>query len=118
MNDSKWIQLQYAVQCLDFPPAYVIKLLTEEQDKVFEKNFMDHIPSYWGNWSAVYEEGMPCFFNIEYMIVHPRYSKYQGMLIDPLIVDEYDAFRQILMDLNLTFDEVNCCFIVHAYMSV
>lgn len=115
MNDTKWIKLQHAVQHLDFPPAYIVKLLTEEQDEAYEINFMENIPTYWGNWNAVYEEGMPFFFNIEYMIVQSRLSKHQGMLIDPLIQNECDAFRKIINELGLVFQEKNYCFKICAY---
>lgn len=115
MSDSKWIKLQIAMLNLDSPPAYFAKLITETKDYAFEQSFITQIPNYIGNWNAVYEEGMPFFFNIEYIIIRPLLRKFRGALIDDLIINQSNTIRRILRDLNIPFEEENLCFRVHGY---
>ena len=117
MNDSKWFKLLQAIESLNFPPAFIVKCLTEEKDVLSENNLMNGIPSYLGNWQPFYKEAMPMFINIEYLLVKPLLAKFQGHLIKDLILDESTVFRAILTDLKLNFDEVGSCFKVFGYKS-
>lgn len=114
MNDTKWLELQEAVSTLPFPPAYIEKLLTDDdaayEDKTFEKE-----PTYFGDWAPFYNEGMPLFFSIEWMKIRPRYSKYRGRLIPNEIIDETAELVTILKRLSIPFEEDNGTFMIWGY---
>lgn len=110
MNDTKWLELQQAVAALPFPPAYVVKLLTEDGVPT-----LDHAPTYWGNWGLYYEEGLPPFFNIEWMQVAPRYSKHRGSLVADEVIDASAAFEAVLQRYGIPYEEENGIFTIYGY---
>ena len=44
MSDSKWLKLLHAMTDLDFPPAFIVKLVTENRDLQAEDQFVKKIP--------------------------------------------------------------------------
>lgn len=120
MNDAKWLQLQHSITQLNFPPAYFAVLLidqslTHESIKNNEATFEKSTPWYFGDWSPFYQQGMPYFINIEYMKVKPLLLRHQGQLVAGLILDECNAFRALLLDLNIAFEEDQQCFKIMGY---
>lgn len=59
MNDTKWIELQSAVNKLLFPPPFILKCITDTEDGIIQS--FNKIPSYLGDWSSFYDEGLPPF---------------------------------------------------------
>ena len=117
MNDTKWIKLLCAIEQLDFPPAFIVKRVTEAVDVESESLFCSQIPHYWGNWQPFYKEAMPIFIDIEYTFVQPRLAKYQGRLIDDLIIDLSEQFKAILIELNIPYVMEMQCFKICAYQT-
>lgn len=117
MSDSKWLKLLHAMTDLDFPPAFIVKLVTENRDLQAEDQFVKKIPWYLGDWHPFYHDAMPVFIAIEYLMVKPMLSKPRGRLISDLILDQTDQFRTLLQRLNIVFDEKNSCFKIYAYYS-
>ncbi len=117
MNDSKWIKLLHEVEQLDFPPAFIAKKVTEKADIEYERNFCHKIPHYLGNWQPYYMEAMPIFLDIEYVFVQPRLAKYQGKLVDDLIIDISEQFNAVLIELNIPYVMEQQCFKILAYQA-
>jgi hypothetical protein len=115
MNDSKWIKLLDAMNALDFPPAFMVKLLHDPVDQHAEMQFSNTVPWYFGNWQPYYQEGMPIFNSIEYLIVKPMLRQHQGRLIADLILDQTDQFRMVLAHLQVVYKEHRCSFKIYAY---
>jgi len=113
MNDTKWLELQHEVTKLSFPPAYVEKLVTEDENE--ENVKIEDYPRWFGDWSPFYEGGMSIFFSIKYIKVRAFYSEYTGQLINPKLIDETDKFREILKKLNIFFEEENKTFTIYGY---
>ncbi len=113
MNDTKWLELQNAVGALPFPPPYIVKPV---QDEISYKELtLSDAPQYLGDWSPFYNEGMPLFFEIEWMKIRPRYAKHTGRLTKPEIFDETEQFEQILKDLFVPYEQENGTFIIYGY---
>lgn len=117
MSDSKWIRLLDAINRLDFAPAFMTKLLKDPIDQNTETQFLNTVPWYFGDWQPFYQEGMPIFNSIEYLIVKPMLSEHQGHLIADKILDKTDQFRNILKSLNVMYQEYehNGSFKIYAY---
>ncbi len=115
MSDSKWLKLLHTMKDLDFPPAFIVKLVTENKDQQAEDKFVKKIPWYIGDWHPFYHDAMPVFIGIEYLIVKPMLSKSRGRLISDLILDQTDQFRTLLQHLNIVFDQKDCYFKIYAY---
>lgn len=117
MSDSKWIRLLVAINRLDFAPAFMTKLLKDPIDQNTETQFLNTVPWYFGDWQPFYQEGMPIFNTIEYLIVKPMLSEHQGRLIADKILDQTDQFRNILKSLNVMYLEYehNGSFKIYAY---
>lgn len=116
MNDTKWLELQLAINELRFPPPYVCRCITDEEGK--EEGALASlscIPRYMGDWSNYYEEGMPVLFNIEWIKVHPRIGIFRGRLVKDEVIDETAAFRKILNRLYIPYEEENNIFTVYGY---
>ncbi len=113
MNDTKWLKLQEAVKSLPFPPAYIEKIVDHEDE--VQTLIPDQNPNYFGDWSPFYEEGMPLFFEVEWMKIIPRYAEHRGQLIAPKIMDESDQFRKILHSNSIYHEESNVVFIIFGY---
>ncbi len=113
MNDSKWLKLQAAISTLPFPPAYIEKLVLDNQP--FENIPIDDAPQWLGNWDPFYKEGMPLFFAIEYIKVRPCYAQSQGSLVPPKIQDATQIFEKLLTSLHIPYEEQNGTFIIYGY---
>lgn len=113
MNDTKWLELQGAINGLPFPPPYIVKCITDKND--FSIGKLDEVPNYIGDWSSYYEEGLPPFFNIEWIKVCPRYGKHRGHLLDKEILDETSQFTCILEKYFIPYEEQDNMFIIYGY---
>ena len=113
MNDTKWIALKKAVEQLPFPPPYIVKCITDENDSFAES--LSSAPRYVGDWSYYYEEGMPPFFDIEWIKARPQRGVYRGGLIADEILDETAEFVAILKQHNIPFDEEDGIFTIYGY---
>jgi len=112
MSNTKWRELQNAIDDLPFPPPYVLKDVCEEANVPY----FDKDVSYWGDWSdeALYNWGD--YFAIEWIKVRPRYTKCQGRLVPETIAgDATEEFLTILKKYNIPFEEDNGVFIIHGY---
>jgi hypothetical protein len=115
MSDSKWIKLLDAMNNLDFPPAFLLKRLQDQIDQSAEQQFTNTVPWYFGNWQPFYQEGMPIFKTIEYLIVKPMLRQHQGRLIADKIFDQTDQFAILLAQLNVIYEERHRCFKIYGY---
>lgn len=113
MNDTKWLELQSAIDKLPFPPPYVEKLILD--NKAFEEVEISDAPEWIGDWSPFYREGMSLFFAIEYLKVKPRYSEHIGRLVAPKIYDEANEFEQLLKELHIPFENDKGTYIIYGY---
>lgn len=113
MNDSRWIALQQAVSHLPFPPPFLLKQVTDTQAP--EYDLQSKIPSWTGDWTNYYEEGMPPFFMIEWIKVRAQLSRHRGRLIADEIIDATEEFRAILLKLRLPYTEDNGIFTLYGY---
>lgn len=113
MNDTKWLELQYAVKELSFPPPYILRCVTDGND--IAEPFFEKIPWWIGDWSNYYHEGLPALFNIEWIKVCPQLSKYRGRLVENEVLDETEAFRTILNRLNIPYDRKDNIFTIYGY---
>lgn len=114
MNDTKWLELQKGIKNLPFAPAYNAKLILWNEDEVNFGNFNEE-PSYYGNWSNYWEEGLPIFFTIEWLEIRPKYKKYQGRLVPPKIIDETKELINLLNNLNIPFENKNGSIFIYGY---
>ena len=113
MNDTKWLELQKAIEDLPFPPPFILRCVTD--DSSCPPMEFDKIPSYHGDWSSYYYEGLPPFFNIEWMEVYPKCRKYRGKLIADEILDETEAFVAVLKNLAIPYTEEGGVFTIYGY---
>jgi hypothetical protein len=113
MNDTKWLTLQEAIKTLPFPPPYIEKIVDhEDHDEAFN---LSDAPRYVGDWSPFYEEGLPLFFEIEWMKIIPRHAVYRGNLVAPNIIDETEELRQLLIEHSIPHEEENGIFTIIGY---
>ncbi|CAI3949225.1 unnamed protein product [Commensalibacter communis] len=119
MNTTKWLELQTAIHTLPFPPANIVRCVTDAENHPESVNAMtileEKIPSWFGCWSNYYCEGLPPLFNIEWMKVRPQLEKFRGALIKPEIIDETNEFRAILERLNIPYEETGNIFTIYGY---
>lgn len=108
MNDTKWRELQNAINYLPFPPPYILKYITDETEPM---PFNEDV-TYWGDWT---DEPLTPFFCIEWVKVRPRYLKYRGRLIKHELVDETEQFLSILQKYSIPYDEENGMYIIYGY---
>jgi hypothetical protein len=113
MNDTKWLELQESVKKLPFPPPYIQKLVLDETD--YKKLILSDAPQYLGDWTPFYNEGLPLFFEIEWMKIRPRYARYRGRLVKPEILDESEQFEQILKECFIPYEEDSGTFTIFGY---
>lgn len=113
MNDSKWLKLQKEITKLDFTPAYLEKLVTDNEFRY--ANVDTENISFSGNWAPYYMEGMPLFFDIEYLIIVPRRKKHVGKLVNDKTVDISKELKDILIKNNIPFETDNNNFVVYGY---
>ena len=118
MSDAKWVSLQHAMRAWKSPPAYHAQLIIGHDITADLQRFMQETPAYLGDWNPVFEEGMPYFINIEFLMIKPMLRKFQGALMDDEIYDQSDYFRTTLQKLNIPFEEENHCFTVYGYRSI
>ncbi len=113
MNDTKWLELQSAVYSLPFLPSYDVKLVTDDAPP--QVNFGE-VPTYLGDLSSFWEEGLPPFFEIEWMKVQPRLAKYRGRLVAPEILDETGEFVAILDRLHIPYETEDGVIKIYGYV--
>ncbi|MDR2050557.1 MAG: hypothetical protein LBQ63_02145 [Deltaproteobacteria bacterium] len=112
MSDTKWLKLQSAVHELPFPPPALLKRLTDDGEP---REWPEIPPRFTGDWSSYWEEGLPPFFDIEWLKVMPRYRRYRGRLLADEIVDETDEFAAALKRTGVPHEEENGCFTLYGY---
>lgn len=118
MNDTKWRELKQGVAELPFPPPYVLKSIDEEESSYHQ---FDEDVRYLGSWgfdlSGYLGEDIYAtpFYEIEWIKVRPRVKKHRGRLIADSIVDETKAFRAILEQYNIPYEEENGAFLIRGY---
>lgn len=108
MNNTKWQELQSEVEKLPFPPPYIIKYITDEENT---ENFTNDV-KYLGDWS---DEPLKPFFRIEWIKVKPRYLKYQGRLVKDIVIDCSSEFLEILKKKSIPYEEKNGNYIIFGY---
>jgi hypothetical protein len=113
MNDTKWKELQNAIDDLPFPPPYVLKDVCEDESNVpaFDKDV-----DYWGDWSdeGLYDWGN--YFAIEWIKVRPRYTKRHGQLLPEVIAEDITIdFLKILEKYNIPYEEDCGVFTIFGY---
>lgn len=113
MNDTKWLELQKAVGTLSFPPPYICKQITDEKsDKIGQ---LEDAPHYVGDWSSFWEEGLPLFFDIEWLKVRPRKGIYRGRLVADEVLDETEEFIAILEKYSIPYENKNGTITIYGY---
>ena len=118
MNDTKWRELKQGVAKLPFPPPYVLKSIDEEESSYHE--FEEDV-GYIGSWGFQFPGYLgedifaTPFYEIEWIKVRPRYKKHRGRLIPDSIVDETEAFRAVLEQYDIPYEEENGAFLIHGY---
>lgn len=114
MNDTKWLKLQKGIENLPFPPAYNEKLVQWDNAQFRFENLKSE-PTFTGNWSSYWEEGLPIFFTIEWLEIRPILQKHQGRLVAPKIIDETKECIQLLNSLHIPFEQENGTVIIYGY---
>ena len=97
MNNTKWRELQAAMETLAFPPPYQIKQVHKPCTAEFAEDVW-----YVGDWS---DEAMQPFFAIEWIQVRPRYTKHVGQLVKPTVIDETAEFQAVLQSCHIPYEE-------------
>ncbi len=113
MNDTKWLALQAAIPTLPFPPAYAEKRITDTKPPP-EFDF-SRAPTYYGDWSPYYNEGMSLFFNIEWLRIFPRHNFYRSHLVNPEIVDLTAELITLLEKLRIPFEHDRGTILIWGY---
>ena len=113
MNDTKWLELQKAVASLPFPPPYICKRITDENSERIGQ--LEDAPRYVGDWSSFWEEGLPLFFDIEWLKVRPRKGICRGRLIADEILDETEEFIAILEKYSIPYENENRTITIYGY---
>jgi hypothetical protein len=114
MNDSKWIELQIGIEKLPFPPAYNVQLIHSEKREPCLHELKNE-PSFFGDWSSYWEEGLPIFFTIEWMEIRPKHRKRIGRLVPDIISDESNELLALLDKLNISFQTINGSVFIYGY---
>ena len=113
MNDTKWLELQKAIDTLPFPPPFILKMVTDMDNHSVEH--LEDAPRCLGDWSSFWEEGLPPFFGIEWVKVRPRRGIYQGRLIADKIIDETAEFIKILEKYSIPYENENGTITIYGY---
>ena len=113
MNDTKWLELQEAVGLLPLPPAYIVKCLTDKDAST--AGILSEVPEYYGDWSMFYEEGLPPFFDIEWIKVRTVYGIHRGGFVSPEVHDATIQFKEILENLMIPNEEEKSLFTIYGY---
>ncbi|WLD14802.1 hypothetical protein SH412_004996 [Planctellipticum variicoloris] len=104
MNDTKWHELQSAVQNdLPFSPPYQIKAVLNHRP---EPKHFDSDVEYFGDWS---DECLTPFYVIEWIRIRPRFLRGRGRLVAPEVHSVDSEFLAILhrFDIPHRCDEVS-----------
>ena len=114
MNNTKWLELQYAMQNeVPFSPPYILKCVIDDGD--IELPTFDKGVWYLGNWD---DEVLQPFFNIEWVKIRPRYIKLRGNLINGEAVDETEEFLSLLKKYSIPYEEEgDGSYIIYGYKS-
>mgnify|MGYP001486943738 CR=1 FL=1 len=108
MNNTKWFELLDGIKKLSFSPPYIYKGVLDNDTP----DLKDMDVSYLGNYE---DEIIKPFFAIEWIAVRPRYLKYRGRLISGEIIDETDAFIDILNTYNIPYELINGFYVIYGY---
>lgn len=112
MNDIKWCALLEAIWELPFPPPFFEKRVTQEID--FDFRYLEK-PRFYGDWTPYYEEGLPPFFDIEWIYVNPKYYEHVGKLLPLKVHDETILFQNLLERLKIPYKVVEGYFLILGY---
>jgi hypothetical protein len=126
LNDTKWRELVAGVASLPFPPAFVLRCVTDLDPRAPGARHVVNLtsdgiadvdypapPWHWGDWTQ--PEGLPPFVAIEWMRVYPRYRKHRGRLMPDEIIDETDEFRALLVRIGIPYQESDGTFTIRGY---
>ena len=116
MNDTKWLELQAEVEKLPFPPPFSMRCVTDKDDR--EINDPVDAPRYVGDWSSFWEEGLPPFFNIEWIRVRPRHGIPRGRLVADEVLDETEEFLAILAKLSIPYNNEDGIVMIYGYKPI
>ena len=112
MNDTKWLELQTAMnEEMPFPPPYILKSLFEDKSLL---EFGTEV-SYHGGWD---DEAFLWgdFYKIEWIKIRPRYLLHQGRLISPKLMDATDELISVLKKYSIPYEEDDDgAFIIFGY---
>ena len=111
MNDTKWLELQKAIDTLPFPPPFIFKSVTDDRPI----GQLEDAPRWLGDWSSFWEEGLPPFFDIELIKVRPRRGIYNGRLVADKIIDETEEFIEILEKYSIPYENENRTITIYGY---
>ncbi|MCL2749740.1 MAG: hypothetical protein FWE96_01845 [Coriobacteriia bacterium] len=113
MNNTKWKELQNAIDDLPFPPPFVLKDVCEEEVNI---SAFDEDVWWWGDWSdeGLYDWGD--YFAIEWIKVRPRYTKHQGRLLPDIIAEDItDEFLAILVKYSIPYEVDGGVITIYGY---
>jgi len=111
MNQTKWEKLIVSMtEALPFPPAYQRKDVLSDRPEPgsFEEDVWYH-----GDWKDAIH---PCV-SIEWLRIRPRYVKPRGALVPPGVVDEEEAFVEILHRHRIPYRHGGDSFWIYGYAS-
>lgn len=100
MNDTKWRELCRGLDKVPFRPAYQVKYVHADAPEPVE---LQYAPTYFGDWASTPESRLG--LHIEWVKIAPRYSRYRGRLVTPLIQDCSSELIAPLTRLRLPFIE-------------
>ena len=114
MNNTKWRELQNAVDTLQFPPPLMLKSLLDEYDSLACNRFETDEITYIGDWS---DESFlwGAFDLVEWIKVRPVLFKYRGRLVPHEKIDESIEFESILKQYNIPFEFENGIYTIYGY---
>lgn len=112
MNNPKWTDFFSAIiQEMPFPPAFVVKYLTSED----EPSINETACNYYGDWIGENFPELEYYFNIEWIKVQPRYCKYRGRYVSPEIIDGSKELEAILDKFHIPYDIENGVYCIYGY---
>lgn len=98
MNDTKWIELQGAIQReLPFSPPYQLKAVLNTQP--YPEHFETDV-YYLGDWG---DECVLPFYGIEWLRVRPRFLRHRGRHIAPEVQSVEPEFLAILRRYHIPY---------------
>ncbi|MBP9761274.1 MAG: hypothetical protein KBD15_03490 [Candidatus Magasanikbacteria bacterium] len=108
ITQTQWQELIDKIHTrLPFRPAFQEKLVLEHIP--YPEQF-DTDPTYECNWQE-----LPDYIYIEWLRVKPRLVVHEGMRIPPRVIDSGEAFKSILNELHIAYEEVKHDIIIRGY---